>query len=201
MRTKSLEKMEKILGYINKYFRKHGYSPSMREIAEFIGLSPSNAHEYIKEMSERKMLTYTGVSRGIVTSAMKKERPTRIPLLGEIACGKPLLAEENIECYITLSSPISCSADCFALRAKGNSMIKIGVADGDIVIVRKQSTADDGQVVVALVDREEATLKRFFRDEPNHRFRLHPENDEMDDMYYEDVQIIGVAIKVIKDIR
>ena len=201
MRTKSLEKMEKILRYINRYFRKHGYAPSIREISEFIGLSPSNTHEYIKEMSERKMLTYNGVSRGIVTSAMKGERPTRIPLLGEIACGKPLLAEENIECYITLSSPISCSDECFALRAKGDSMINIGIVDGDIVIVRKQSTADDGQVVVALVDGEDATLKRFYRDEPNRRYRLHPENDEMADMYYEDVRILGIAIKLIKDIR
>ncbi len=200
MRTKSMERMREILSFINRYHREHGYAPSVRDVAEHIGLSPSNALAYINEMNERGMLTYSGARRGITTPAMRQERPNHIPLLGEIACGKPLLAEENIECYITISNVLSCAGECFALRAKGDSMINIGIADGDIVIVRKQSTADEGQVVVALVDGEETTLKRFYRDVPNRRFRLHPENDDMEDMYYEDVAIQGIVVKVIKDV-
>ena len=200
MRTKSPERMKAILLFINQYYREKSFAPSVRDIAEHIGISPSAILAYLVEMNESGMLTYDGTRRGVITPIMRKEKPRRIPLVGEIACGKPLLAEENIECYITLSNAISCAEECFALRAKGDSMIHAGIADGDIVIVRKQSTADEGQVVVALVDGEEATLKRFYYDAPNHRYRLHPENDQMEDMFYEDVQILGIAVKVIKDV-
>ena len=201
VRTKSMERMKEILSFIHQYYREQGYSPSVREIAQHIGISPSNTLAYINEMNARGMLSYNGVRRGIATSASKQERANRIPLLGEIACGSPLFAEGNIECYITLSEVIPFrDGEYFALRAKGDSMINIGIAHGDIVIARKQSTADEGQVVVALVNGEETTLKRFYRDAANRRFRLHPENDDMDDMFYEDVAIQGVIIKVIKDI-
>ena len=200
MRSKSPEKMNQILSFVDQYYRRHNKSPSVREISAHVGLAPSRVSAYIIEMDEKGMLSYTGKWRGVTTDNMVRERTCKIPLLGEIACGKPLFAEENIECYISMSSVLSCTADCFALRAKGDSMINIGIADGDIVVARKQSTADEGQVVVALVDGCEATLKRFFYDAPNHRYRLHPENDDMEDMYYEDVAIQGIVIKVIKDV-
>ena len=200
MRIKSPEKMKQILQFINAYYAKTKQSPSIREIADFIGLAPSNALEYVLDMNERGMLTYRGGRRGIKTKYMKPQSASMIPLVGEIACGEPLLVEENIEDYISISSILSNSENCFALRAKGDSMINIGIADGDVVIVRKQSTANEGQVVVALIDGCEATLKRFFYDAPNHRYRLHPENDDMEDMYYEDVAIQGIVVKVIKDV-
>lgn len=192
--------MKQILQFINSYYAKTKQSPSIREIAEFIDLAPSNALEYVLDMSEQGMLTYHGGRRGIKTRYMKPNGASMIPLVGEIACGKPLLAEENIEDYISISSILSNPENCFALRAKGDSMINIGIADGDIVIARRQSTADEGQVVVALVDGCETTLKRFFYDAPNHRYRLHPENDDMEDMHYEDVAIQGIVVKVIKDV-
>lgn len=201
MRHKSGEKMKDILSFVNAFYAEQGQSPTVREIAEQIGLSPSNVLAYLQEMNEKGMLSYQGGRRGIRTPSMRHRGVVRIPLVGDIACGTPLLAEENIECYLTISSLLLCLEPCFALRAKGNSMINIGIEDGDIVIVRKQQTAEEGQVVVALVNGEETTLKRFYLDVPNHRVRLHPENDQMEDLYYEDVVIQGVVLKVIKDVR
>ena len=107
---------------------------------------------------------------------------------------------ENVEQYIPISTALLGQGKFFALHARGNSMINANIEDGDFVIVRQQNTAEDGQLVVALID-DEATLKRYYRDNKNRQIRLHPENDAMSDMYYDEIAIQGVAVKVIKDLE
>ena len=109
-----------------------------------------------------------------------------------------MLAEENIESYLTVSSSFLGQGTYFALKAHGNSMINANIKDGDFVIVRKQNTAEEGEIIVALID-DSATLKRFFKDEKKRKIRLHPENDEMQDMYFDKVEIQGVVKKIVKD--
>ena len=124
----------------------------------------------------------------------------RTPLLGSVSCGKPLLDEENVETYLDISSKILGKGKFFALKANGDSMTGAGIADGDIVIVKVQSSASDGDIVVALCDGEEVTLKRYYKDSENRLIRLKAENPSYEDMLYEDVEIQGVAIKVIKSL-
>ena len=123
-----------------------------------------------------------------------------LPIVGDIACGTPILAEENIESYLTISGDFLGTGNFFVLKASGSSMINAGINDGDYVVVRQQNSADEGQIVVALVD-DEATLKRYYRDDKQKKIRLHPENDNMDDMYFDNIEIQGIAVKVIKDLE
>ena len=122
-----------------------------------------------------------------------------LPVVGSIACGTPLLAEENIEKYLPVPNDFLGAGKFFILRANGNSMIKAGIEDGDYVIVKQQETAEIGQIIVALIN-DEATLKRYYIDNEKQQVRLHPENDKMKDMYFKNVVIQGIAVKVIKDL-
>ena len=125
----------------------------------------------------------------------------QLPIVGDIACGTPILAEQNIESYLTISGDFLGTGNYFVLMAKGNSMINVGINDGDYVVVRQQSSADEGQIVVAMVEDSECTLKRYYKDRRRKKIRLHPENDDMDDMYFDNIEIQGVAIKVIKNLE
>ena len=119
-------------------------------------------------------------------------------MVGSIGCGIPNLAEENIEEYVSLPRSMFGNGEFFILRANGESMIDAGIETGDLVVIRKQSCAEDGQIVVALVE-DETTLKRLYRE--NGKVRLHPENRDMDDIIVDDCIIQGVAVKVIKDLQ
>ena len=121
------------------------------------------------------------------------------PILGSIACGIPKFAEENIEEYVKLPVSLFGSGDFFILKAYGDSMIESGIADGDLVLIRQQNSAEEGQIVVALVE-DEATLKRYYPEPKQHRIRLHPENSQMDDIYVDNCEIQGIAVKVLKDL-
>jgi len=123
----------------------------------------------------------------------------RAAVLGSVSCGVPRFAEENIEEYVSLPEALFGRGEFFILKAKGDSMIDAGIDDGDLVVIRQQSSAEDGQIVVALID-DEATLKRFYRDDKNKRVRLHPENEAMEDIFVDDCIIQGIAVKVIKDL-
>jgi len=151
-------------------------------------------------MTEKGMVENNGGWYGIRTKKISKilGELCRVPIVGEIACGTPMLAEENIESYLTISSSFLGQGTYFALKAHGNSMINANIKDGDFVIVRKQNTAEEGEIIVALID-DSATLKRFFKDEKKRKIRLHPENDEMQDMYFDKVEIQGVVKKIVKD--
>lgn len=201
MRTKDKELMNKMLNYINDNFEKTGRTPTYREIAKEFSITSGCVSNYIKEMAEKNMLENSSGSRGIRTLKMKKSNNAieQLGVVGSIACGSPMYAEENIETYISFPRALLGNGEFFILRANGESMIDAGIDDGDLVIIRKQETAEEGDIIVALIN-DEATLKRFYRDKKRRKIRLHPENAKLEDMYFDNIAIQGVAIKVIKDL-
>ena len=203
MRYKNEEIIKQIIEYINNKYNSCGAVPSMQEIADHVGMAKSSVSRYISEMESRNLLTKSGGYYGIETTEMKRtpKNLTVMPVVGSIACGTPILAEENIETYYFISPEFLGPGEFFILRAKGESMINAGINDGDLVIIRKQSTADEGQIVVALTEEGECTLKKYYLDKRRRKIRLHPENDEMEDMYFDRIQIQGVAVKIIQDIK
>ena len=203
MRTKNKETMLKIIEFINGKFFTNQEMPSVQEIADYIGTAKSTASRYLSEMEERGMISKTGSYYGIQTSSMKKASSNlcQLPIVGDIACGTPILAEQNIESYLTISGNFLGAGNYFVLMAKGNSMVNAGIENGDYVVVRQQPSADEGQIVVAMVDDCECTLKRYYKDNKNKKIRLHPENDDMEDMFFDNIAIQGVAIKVIKNLE
>lgn len=202
MRSKNTELMQEILDYINESYFDGGEVPSVQNIADRFDMAKSSASRYLTEMEARGMLTRDGRHYGISTEKMKKVEGSLVylPIVGEIACGTPILAEENIESYVTISAGFLDAGDHFILRARGESMINVGISHGDYVIIRKQPYADEGDIVVAMVDGGDCTLKRYFIDRKKRKIRLHPENDNLSDMYFDTIAIQGVAVKVIKNI-
>jgi len=203
MRTKKKEHFYAIETFVSDYMEEHGTAPSVREIAEGTGMSKSNASRYIASMREDGTLGSDGSSRNrIVTKekAMDRQSLIRVPVLGAVSCGVPKFAEENIEEYVKLPVALFGSGNHFILRANGESMIEAGIGDGDLVLIRQQETAKDGQIVVALME-DEATLKRFYLEPERHCIRLHPENPTMEDIFVDDCIIQGVAVKVLKDLE
>lgn len=202
MRSKSTDKMIRIVEYINDKYFAENYVPTMQEIADYMGMSKGNVSDYLKEMATLGMVDLNGGWRNLSTNKIEKVLSdiSRIPVVGSIACGTPMLAEENIESYLTISGSFLGPGKFFALKATGNSMVNANINDGDFVIVRQQKSANEGEIIVALID-DSATLKRYYIDEKRKMVRLHPENDEMEDMYYEEVEIQGVAVKIVKDVE
>jgi len=199
MRSKNVELMNQIKEFVESYYLKEHRSPSTTEIAKSLGVVKSTVYKYLIEMRERGMLSYDG--KEIRTELTEKVMPNmnRAAVLGSVSCGVPRFAEENIEEYVSLPEALFGRGEFFILKAKGDSMIDAGIDDGDLVVIKQQSSAEDGQIVVALMD-DEATLKRFYRDEKNKRIRLHPENESMEDIFVDDCMIQGIAVKVIKDL-
>ena len=201
MRSKNEEVMYRIVEYIDEYYLANDFVPTIQEIADKIGFNKGTISKYIQEMADKGMIDLTSGWRSIRTKKMNKVKSgtAYIPLVGVIACGTPMLAEENVESYISITADFLGQGHFFALRARGNSMIGANIEDGDIVIVRQQDTAEIGEIIVALID-DEATLKRYFVDEDKRKVRLHPENPDLRDMYFDSIEIQGVVKKVIKDV-
>ncbi len=201
MRSKNAELMQKMLNYINDEYFANGKSPTMQEIANNFGISKACVSNYIAAMKEKGMVDNDSSYRGIRTKFMDKiqQEVVNIPVVGSIACGSPMSVEENIETYLPIPKEIIGKGDYFILKAYGESMINVGIDNGDLVIVRMQEEANEGQIIVALVENE-TTLKRYYRDNEREQIRLHPENDNMQDMYYDNIDIQGVAVKVIKNV-
>lgn len=201
MRSKNAELMTNIINFINKSYLEIGKIPTMQEIADALGTTKGTVSNYVAEMKERGLLENDGSYRGVRTKLVDKMQQSIVylPVVGSIACGTPMLAEENIETYLPVSSDFLKSGRYFVLRACGDSMINAGINDGDLVIIRKQSTAEEGQIIVALIDGE-ATFKRYYVDKTHKQIRLHPENDNMNDMFFDRIDIQGIVAKVIKDV-
>ena len=198
MRSKDKGLLAEIEKYVCNFTDSNGISPTMQEIADAVGVSKATVHRYITQLCEDGVIDYSGVRS--ITSTKAKVQVVRVPVLGRIACGIPKFAEENIEEYVRLPVALFGKGDFFILRAYGDSMIEAGIDDGDLVLIRQQKSADAGQIVVALME-DEATLKRFYPEPENHRIRLHPENSRMDDIYVDNCEIQGVAVKVLKDLE
>ena len=202
MRSKNEQTLSAILTLINDCYFQEGTYPSLQQIANAVGLSTTQTYRYVDELIKRGEIGKKGKFGDLQTKEIANTicNNNRLPIVGEIACGGPILAEENIESYVTFSKELLGSGKFFILRAKGDSMINAGINDGDLVIVRQQETAEIGQIVVALIGNE-ATLKRYYLDNKRKKIRLHPENDKMEDMFFDDIEIQGIAIKVLKDLE
>ncbi len=198
MRSKDKTLMAAIEKFVSDYTDNNGISPTMQEVADGVGSSKATVQRYIAQLCEDGILDYSGYRT--MTSTKTKAAAIRVPVLGTIACGIPKFAEENIEEYVRLPVALFGKGNFFILRAYGDSMIEAGIDNGDLVLIRQQNYADEGQIVVALME-DEATLKRFYPEPKKHRIRLHPENSRMDDIYVDNCEIQGVAVKVLKDLE
>ena len=200
MQHKKTEYFEMIECFVDEYQAMNGgATPALRVIGQHIGLSESSVYKYVAAMKKQGILACDGRKSIITKRALRDaEGFCRVPVLGAVACGLPILAEENIEEYVKLPVALFGKGNFYILRAKGESMVDAGIDDGDLVVVRQQDTADYNQIVVALLE-DEATLKRY-RPEAG-RVVLHAENPDFEDIVVDDCAIQGVAVKVIKDLQ
>ena len=202
-------RQQEIWEFLVEYVGRHGYPPTVREIGESVGLaSPSTVHAHLANLERAGYLRRDPTKPRALE--LLRDRPVeaspvgevqRLPLVGSIAAGGPILAEENIEDEIGVPEPLGRNAD-FLLRVRGDSMINAGILDGDIVVVRRQEDARNGEIVAALMGDDEsaneATVKRFYRD--GTRVRLQPENDALDPMFPDYVQILGKVVGVFRSL-
>ena len=197
MRSKDPDIMKRIVDFVEAYHLDYNSSPSLRVIADGVGIGSTTVYRYLMEMNERGMICYDGKTIRNEKIDKSQRGTIRAAVIGRIACGIPNLAEQHVEGYMNLPESLFGQGNFYILRASGCSMTEAGIDDGDLVVIREQNTAEDGQIVVALVD-DEATLKRFFHE--GDRIRLHPENPRMKDIFVTDCRIQGVAVKVIHDL-
>jgi repressor LexA len=203
-------RQREIWSFLVEYVDGHGYPPTVREIGEAVGLaSPSTVHAHLanleragllrRDPTKPRALELVGRGKRAAKGAETVAELPKLPLLGQIAAGGPLLAEENVEDEIAV--PESLHGD-FLLRVKGDSMIEAGILDGDVVVVRRAQDARDGEIVVALAGddetADEATVKRFFRE--SGRIRLQPENSALEPIYAPHVQILGKVVGVFREL-
>ena len=201
MRSKNQEYFTLLERYIDTYADSHGVSPSTREIAAGTGLSLATVSRYLSYMRENGIIDYVG-QRNIITQRkrMTSTGSNKVPLLGAVSCGIPKFAEGNIEEYVQLPTALFGKGDFFLLRASGDSMIEAGIDNGDLVLIKHQDHAEPGQIVVALIGDDEATLKRFYPEPQHGIIRLHPENPALDDIIVENCAIQGIAVHVMKSL-
>jgi repressor LexA len=194
------KRQQEIFDYVKRHAREHGYPPTVRDIGKAIGLtSSSTVHAHLANLEKLGLLRRDPTKpRAIeVLGEKAKAAPPApgLPLVGQVAAGQPVLAEENIEEYVAVP-PIAGGEDGhFVLRVKGDSMKNVGIYEGDHVVVRQQETARNGEIVVALVG-DEATVKRFFRERDH--VRLQPENDAVEPILSRDVQVLGRVVGVFR---
>lgn len=198
MRSKNPELMEKIKAFAEDYYEEYGETPSNKTIAGAMGMGRSTVYYYLVEMAKRGMISYVD---GIISSEKieKFMQPVRhAALVGSIPCGEPDEREAMVEEYIPLPVSIFGNGDFYILRASGDSMIEAGIDSGDLIIIQKQENASLGDIVVALTDERQNTLKRLRYDDDRKCYYLHPENPDYEDIYVSSLCIQGVARHVIK---
>lgn len=186
---------QKILDYLKKC-SVSGRVPSVREICDEVGLSStSTVHHHLKALEEKGfILREHGVNRCIQIAG--EEKAVHVPVMGRVAAGNPILAVEDIECYVPVPEQLNRGRELFALRIQGESMINAGIYDGDIVIVNRTPVAENGEIVVALVE-DCATVKRFYKEDGH--FRLQPENDSFEPIIVDEVVLLGKVISLIRN--
>ena len=193
----SEENQKKILEFIKKEIEQKGYTPSVREICAAVGLkSTSTVHAHLNHLEAQGLIRRDSTKpRALEVLDGSHARGRSVPLVGQVTAGLPILAVENIEDYLTLPQSMLGQDEVFCLRVQGESMIEIGILDGDIIAVRTQDTAENGDIVVAMIE-EEATLKRIFYED--HRVRLQPENSQMSPIYADHVTVLGKLIALFR---
>ena len=194
------KRQKEIFDYIGRYASKYGYPPTVREIGKAVGLhSSSTVHAHLANLEKSGLLRRDPAKpRAIellVDKAKKVIQPAGLPLVGNVAAGEPILAEENIEEYLEVPDVIGGEDGDYILRVRGESMKNAGIIEGDYVIVRPSETADDGEIVVALIG-EEATVKRYFREKDH--IRLQPENEAMEPIRTTEAKVLGKVVGVFR---
>ena len=183
------EKLKSVYAYVENYISENGYAPTVRDICRDLKVkSTATAHSYLNRLSER----------GLIKKAEDKKRALSVnqqisrgvPLIGTVTAGMPIFATENYEDYYTLPKEFNANEDTFILRVKGDSMINAGILHGDKIVVKKQETAENGEIAVVLID-DSATVKRFYK--KGGKIILHPENDAYSDIIVDDAIILGVV--------
>ena len=193
----SQENQQKILDFIKSEIEMKGYPPSVREICQAVGLkSTSTVHAHLNHLEEQGLIRRDSTKpRALEVLDGSHQRGRSVPLVGRVTAGQPILAVENIEDYLVLPQSMLGQDDMFCLRVQGESMIDIGILDGDIVVLRRQESADNGDIVVALVD-DEATLKRIFYEDGH--VRLQPENAAMAPIIVDNAAVLGKLIALFR---
>ena len=194
----SIENQQKILDFIRSEIETRGYPPSVREICAAVGLkSTSTVHAHLNALEKRGLIRRDSAkTRAMELTDGSAARGRSVPLVGKVTAGLPILAVQNIEEYMVLPQDMARGDDVFCLRVQGESMIDIGILSDDIIVVRAQSSAENGEVVVAMVD-DEATVKRIFYEKE--RVRLQPENRAMDPIYAPSAQVLGKVIALYRE--
>jgi repressor LexA len=194
------KRQQEIFDFVKRYAGEHGYPPTVRDIGKAIGLtSSSTVHAHLSNLEKLGVLRRDPTKPRAIEVLVGKARaavgPSGLPVVGQVAAGQPVLAEENIEEYVEVPSFAGGEEGEFVLRVKGDSMKDVGIYEGDHVIVRRQDTAANGEIVVALVG-DEATVKRFFREDDH--VRLQPENAALEPIRSRDVQVLGRVVGVCR---
>ncbi|MDE6597778.1 MAG: transcriptional repressor LexA [Clostridia bacterium] len=191
----SIDKSEAVFDFIQKYISENGFAPSVREICKSCDIkSTATAFNYINELAEKGLINKANFKNRAVSL---KQNVLNVPLVGTVAAGQPIFATENYENFYSIPGNFFSGEDLFMLNVHGDSMINIGMFDGDKIVVKRQETADNGDIVVALVD-DSATVKRFFKRDG--KIILHPENDNMQDFIFDNVTILGKVVGLMRNI-
>jgi len=191
-------KLKDVMNYLSAYIAENGFPPSVREICKELSIkSTATAYYYLEKLKKQGLIKKSPLKKravGIINPT--KASSISVPILGKVTAGQPILAVENFEDYLPIPlSMFNSNEDLFALTVKGDSMIEAGIFDKDKIIVKRQSTAENGDIIVALID-DLATVKRFYK--KNNKIILHPENSSMQDMIFDDISILGKLIGLIR---
>ena len=198
---KITQKQQEILDFIKSEILSKGYPPAVRDICEAVNLkSTSSVHSHLETLERNGYIRRDPTKPRAIEIMdedfyMLRHEMVNVPLVGTVAAGQPILAAENIESYFPIPAEYVPNADTFMLRVKGESMVNVGIYDGDQIMVQQQSTANNGEIVVALID-EEATVKTFYKE--NGHYRLQPENDSMNPIIVDEVTILGKVFGVFR---
>lgn len=200
MASRLTRRQSDILTFIRRYTESHGYPPSVREIGQAMGVtSSSTVHSHLAAL-ERKGYLRRDPSKPRALEILRDNggpaaRVVTLPIVGRVAAGAPLLAEQNVDDYMPVPADMLNGAEGFVLKVRGDSMIGAGILDGDLLVVRRQATATNGDIIVARLE-DEATVKQYFREKD--RIRLQPANEALEPVYARDVTVEGKAIAVIR---
>ena len=205
--TKLSKRQQDILEYIKVAVREKGYPPSVREIGEAVGLaSSSTVHGHLARLESKGLIRRDPTKPRAIEildldeDTIPRQRVVNVPLIGKVTAGQPITAVENVEEFFPLPERMAPSDEqVFMLEIMGDSMIEAGILDGDFVIVRQQQTANNGDIVVAMTDEDEATVKRFFKEKDY--VRLQPENSTMDPIILRNVSILGKVVGVYRQVH
>ena len=195
MKEKTAAFLQDLFEYIRDFQSQNGFPPTVREIQSRFGIKSTASVAYYLKMLESDGLIRKSKQKKRCLEVVGEIKANAVPLLGEIAAGTPILAVENIDSYVPLPCGFFGSEPIFMLQVRGKSMIDAGINDGDYVIIRKQESAQNGEIAAVLIENE-VTLKRFYKEQT--RYRLHPENSEMQDIITEKADILGILVGLLR---